>query len=317
MKAPVRQYYYFTVVIFFLCITASAEKVLIYDPVKGIVLVEKNSSEFKNNPAIKKIKRTPPAAPYDKNNIHIGRQKDPPELYFKSGLEYYKNNDFKNALKNFMYSDSVDPKAEYMLWVGRAYRQQKNYNQMLFTFQQLIENYPTSDVADDALFEIALHYQNINDYELSSQLYTRLIEQYPFGLSYGTGEELREIAREQKKLMRAEMTTLLSILGFSSDDLSVSYKNFQRVYNLEQTGIADIKTVNTIKLTHKKFLENEELNALKEKNSRKFFLWSMITGSCILVNILFLLCLKSKINSRKKHLSELSKILKDLQLSKL
>ncbi len=285
---------------------------LIYDPEKGIIFVEKD-------PGAQKPKTTSAASQKkpNKTDIHIGRKKDPPELYFKSGLEYFQNSDFKSALKNFSYADSADPHPEYMLWKAKALRQMGDFDKMLYLMQQLIENYPESDVADDALFELALHYQKTDDYHRASLLYSQLTEQYPFGLLFSTGEELREIARDQKKLMRAELINLLSILGFTGDDLNTSIGNFQKSNDLEITGDADQKTVLLIKQKHKQFLKSEELKIEEQKNMQKFRFLLFIAGGVSIFTFIILIILRFRINSRKQHLFELQKILSDLDLSKL
>ncbi len=293
-----------------------AEKVLVYDPVKGIIFVDKSERDRQKkstgtSAGIAKSKRANSA------DLHIGRKKDPPELYFRSGLEYFQNSDFKNALKNFSYADSVDPRPLSMLWKAKTYRQMGDFDKMLFIMQQIIENYPESDVADDALFELALHYQKTDDYERAGLLYTRLTEQYPFGLLYPTGEELREIAREQKKLMRAELINLLSILGFSGDELPASIKSFQKSNGLLITGNADQKTVQLIRTRHTEFLHNEEQKVLEQKRREKSNLMLLIASGINLITLLLLIYMQIRINTKKQHISELQKIIKDLDLSRL
>ncbi|NLL14738.1 MAG: tetratricopeptide repeat protein [Fibrobacter sp.] len=305
---------------FLLCCTIHsflyAEKVIVYDPVKGIIFVDKNEAEKqkKNTSSTSVAKKQKKSSSAD---LHIGRKKDPPELYFKSGLEYFKNGDYKNALKNFSYADSVAPSPQSMLWKAKTYRQMGDFDKMLFIMQQIIENFPDSDVADDALFELALHYQKIDDYERASLLYTRLTEQYPFGLLFSTGEELREIAREQKKLMRAELINLLSILGFSGDELTVNIRSFQKSNNMEITGSADQKTVQMIRTRHTEFL-HEEQKQLLEQNKRKKSSVMLLGAAAVSVFILgMLILLRLKINTKKQHIAELRKIITDLDLSKL
>ncbi len=305
---------------FLLCCTIHsflyADKVIVYDPEKGIIFVDKNEAEKqkKNNhssPATQKQRKSNSA------DLHIGRKKDPPELYFRSGLEYFQNGDYKNAMKNFSYADSVAPSPQSMLWKAKTYRQMGDFNEMLFLMQQIIENFPDSDVADDALFELALHYQKIDDYERASLLYTRLTEQYPFGLLFSTGEELREIAREQKKLMRAELINLLSILSFSEDQLTANIRSFQKSNNLEITGNADQKTVQTIRTQHTEFLHEEQKQLLEQKNREKSSHMLLGAGVVSLITLVSLILLQLKINAKKKHIAELRKFISDLDLSKL
>ncbi|HEX3019932.1 MAG TPA: tetratricopeptide repeat protein [Chitinispirillaceae bacterium] len=310
-------HYYLTAI---LCCTAysflHAEKVLVYDPVKGIIFVDKKDGEMQKK-NIHSSAISPKSAKSSRTDIHIGRKKDPPELYFKSGLEYFQNGDYKNALKNFCYTDSVDPNPQSMLWKAKTYRQMGDFDKMLFIMQQIIENYPESDVADDALFELALHYQKTDDYHRAVLLYARLTEQYPFGLLFSTGEELREIAREQRKLMRAELVNLLSILGYTGGDVTNSLRSFQKTNDLEVSGNADQKTVQLIRTRHTEFLHNEEKQLQEQKNLEKFKVIFMIASGLSLLSLLLIILMQSRIHTKKQHICELRKILSDLDLSKL
>ena len=314
----------FTIVLF-------AEKELMYDPEKGIIFVEKGSSPSApsktkappDNPKAKpdqpqsqEIKKTR-AKPRSRSDLHIGRKKDPPQLYFKSGLEYYKNNDFTNALKNFTFADSADHRPEYRLWIGKTLRSLDRPDEMLKTMFTIIKNEPDCDVADDALFELGLYYKKIDDSDKATQLFSQLIEQYPFGLAYPTGEELREIAREQRRLMRAEIINLLTILGYIDEDLPSSYRNFQRDQKLPVTEIGDQTTIKAIKKLHQHYLEQEDLKLRKQQRFEKYSTWLYIAIGTGTLNILLLLLLFSKAKARKRHLSELQKIISDLDLQKL
>lgn len=312
-------------------IRSYAEKELIYDPEKGIIFVEKGSAPATTPTSGRSTNRTAssskkPATTQRKtaarrgkssNDIHVGRHKDPPKLYFKSGLEYFKNSDFVNALKNFSYADSVAPKPEYTLWIGKTLRQLDRSGEMLKTMFDIIKNQPDSDVADDALFEIALYYQAQNDYEKASQLFTRMIEQYPFGLSYPSGEELRELARNERRRMRAEMINILTTIGFIGEDLPASYLIFQKAFQLPFSSVGDQVTINAIKEQHRLYLEKEQKKLDDETKIGRYRLWiyGAIGAGCL--NVLLLLILTAKVRSRKKHLEELSSLISDLDIKKL
>jgi hypothetical protein len=109
-----------------------AEKVLMYDEERGIIFVDKETGKPVDQPLVvpkpKQLQTTPaaeqpaPAVTHAKqatgrgklskpmpaiagSDIHTGRKKDPSEIYFESGIEYFKNKDFSNAIKNFEYAD--------------------------------------------------------------------------------------------------------------------------------------------------------------------------------------------------------------------
>jgi tetratricopeptide (TPR) repeat protein len=299
---------------------ALAENELMYDPEKGIIFVEKGTA---SSPKTARDKQQSKKRSKKRNihksssDIHIGRKKDPPKLYFKSGLEYYKNNDFSNAYKNFIFADSVDHQPEYRLWIGKTLRKLNKIDDMLKTMFNIIKEEPDCEVADDALLELALYYKMANDYEKATQLFTRLIEQYPFGLSFSTGEELREIAREQRRLMRAEMINILTTLGYIGEDLPTSYHNFQKANDLPVTETGNLQTVIAIKNLHKEYLKQQELKSRQQQQFERYHVWIyiMIAAGCINIVLLLMLLLKAK--GRKKQLVELQKIVTDLDVNKL
>jgi len=306
-----------------------ADKILIYDEEKGIIFVDKDSQAAKK-PIKESVKQTEPAPPKtiqqqspqkcigitrakDPSEIHINRKKDPPELYFKSGLEYYKNNDFHNALKNFKYAADQDIKPEYLLWIGKTYRQLNKKIQMFTIMERLLNDYPQSDVADDALFEMAFYYQKHNHYQKATETYRQLIEQYPFGVSYSNGDEFLDIAREQIRRMRGEMMSALTLLGITGEDPAEAYKQFQRSENLPVTGVADYTTVKAVKQEYNEKVKNDEIAAESTRRiqeSRKYaFILSLIIG----VTFIGILIARLKIIQNRKLLMELHGMVSDLQ----
>jgi tetratricopeptide (TPR) repeat protein len=301
--------------------SAFAEKELMYDPEKGIIFVDKESSAapatIPSDKPAKPVKRAKSLKATTNPDIHVGRKKDPPELYFRSGLEYYKNGDFNNALKNFSFADSVDHRPEYRLWIGKTLRSLGKIDEMLKTMIRIIKDEPDCDVADDVLFELAVHYKMTDDYDKATQLFSQLIEQYPFGQAFSTGEELREIAREQRRLMRAEMINILTILGFIGEDLPTSYRNFQKANKLPVTEVGDRKTVQAIKEQHRLYLEQEEKKSQQKARFDRYSIWIYCAVAAGVLNILLLLLLLSKVQARKRHLAELHKMISDLDVKKL
>jgi tetratricopeptide (TPR) repeat protein len=301
-----------------------AQKGLIYDPEKGIIFEgepnilpppKKSTTETTTpkkasvRPLIKK--------PSTDTDFHIGRQKDPPEVYFKSGLEYFKNNDFENALKNFEYADSVGGLPLYKLWRSKILRRIGATDDMLNQLDVIIKKFSSSDIADDALLELAVYYKSINEYEMASQTLTQLIEQYPFGISASSGEELSGIARDQRKLIRAEMLNLLSILGIKKEDLSAGYKQFQKENGLPVTGTGTRETVSLIKNMHTQLMKQEN-RALESKTElAQYQHFTAITIAGLLVSLFTCMIMHRRISNKQKLLVELKKALGELDTKKI
>ncbi|NLW32849.1 MAG: tetratricopeptide repeat protein [Fibrobacter sp.] len=283
---------------------------LTYDPEKGIISINKNRDNNKD-PITKRNLNT------GQFDIHSSRQKDPPEIYFRSGLEYYKNGDYKNALKNFIFADSSDSKPHYTLWIGKTWRKLKNPQKSYQTMKMIVDKMPQSDVADDALFEIAIYFQENNHYEKAYQVYSQLIEQYPFGLSFSTGKELREIARNKRNEMRNQIINILATLGYAEKNLPTSYRIFQKEYGMEITGIGDSTTISAIKEEYKKYIQKENRRIKNNQLAKEHISLAVIAGSTGLINLLLLFFLKSRIKNKIQHLSELNSILNDLDTKKI
>lgn len=310
---------YTTVLLMVWCLGATvvAEKELMYDPVKGIVFVEKQDSDAAASPSPLPSVKKPVARASSSADIHTGRKKDPPDLYFKSGLEYYKNSDFTNALKNFLYADSLEHRPEYALLIGKTMRRLGQMREMIKMMFDIVKIEAESDVADDALLELALYYQAENDYDKSMQLFTKITDMYPFGTVYATGEEISEIAREQRRLMRAEMINLLSLLGYSGVDLQESYRKFQQAKGLSVTETGDPVTIKTLRTLHREYLAREADEVAKQgyRGRFVFLLYGSLAGGA--VNLLLLVVVMIKTQTYQRHLRELRQVVADLDVKKI
>ena len=317
----------FILILFVLCGCLHAEKILIYDEERGIIQVEKDSvlsgkqkskkkmdsGDSKDKKVVLPTAKRRLAQAKGPGDIHVDRKKDPPDLYLRSGLEYYKNHDFENALKNFKYASEKEIKPEYLLWIGKTYRQLDKKVQMFTVMERILNDYPESDVADDALFEIAFYYQKSDNYQKAAEKYKQLIEQFPFGLSFSSREELIEVARKQLRMMRGEMISTLKILGFEGETLSDAYKKFQKVRGLEITGEGDVLTVRIIKDAYKnKTLEEEKL-ASSLSQLKQSIKWAGIFGAVMLLNLIIMIIARVKIVRNRKQLILFKEILSGLQ----
>jgi tetratricopeptide (TPR) repeat protein len=312
---------------------AFAQNEIKYDPEKGIMIVDKKHPEKKDTSATpmfsidksgKKAKEKtfstqssmPMLSSPDSTDLHVGRKKDPSTLYFMSGLEYFKNADYSHALQNFTYADSIDPKPVFRLWIGKTRRQLGEGEKMLPLMEEIVKKYPTSDVADDALFEVACYYQGADDYDAASRLYTQLAEQYPFGESYSTGEKFGEIARECRKKMNAELSNMLAIAGYANEELSAAISGFQRDHRLQQTGEADPKTVGAIKKASQKLLDRDQENAEKTATTERYAKWAVLAGGAALLNLFLAIGLFFGIRAKQRYLRELTKTVADFTMVK-
>ncbi|MBD3392733.1 MAG: hypothetical protein GF418_11585 [Chitinivibrionales bacterium] len=289
-----------------------AEKVLIYDEDRGIIFVDKEAHEARREEKARATAERIARERSRRGDIHVGRKKDPPELYFKSGLQYFKDGDYINALKNFTYARSADPKPEYLLWMGKTYRQLDQHDKMLSIMEEILKKYRESSVADDALFEIAFHYQKSDDYAMATRRYAELAEQYPFGVSYSNNQEFLEVSRTQRQYMRAEMITALKVLGYRGETPREAYEAFQKKNGLEVTGTPTAATVRAVKSQYQDKLQADAATSTQQEETRRATLVAAVAGAALALNLWILVAVRLKSRERKRHLANLQSALADL-----
>jgi tetratricopeptide (TPR) repeat protein len=322
----------FPLILFVLLCSAFGDKVLIYDEEKGIIFSDGKQepaarpSDFKKPdeeqkktyPAVVERRRPQPVSDGKTVDASIqrGRQKDPPEVYFQSGLQYFKSNNFDDALKNFTYADSLDPQAKYVLWMGKTLRQMHKYDRLLFLMNRIVTTYPESDVADDALFEIAFCYQATGDYDKAIKAYTKLAEQYPFGTSFSNGESFRDLAHKQCQVMRADMISSLNLLGFEGDDLEALYRAFQKKRGLAESGLGDAQTVPAIKAAYNDYLSKESAKSQRQALIDKYRSAAIALAAVLFINLILMIVFNRKISAKSRQIASLTQVLSDLSRDK-
>jgi len=301
---------------------AGAEKVLKYDEEKGIIFIDKDappeSADRGAQASSEKQagKKAPLTRAIDTSLIR-GKKKDPSAVYFESGLQYFKAGNYADALRLFLYADSTDPQPKYALWIGKTYRQTGKADQHIFTMKKILQTYPESDVADDALFEIAFSYQVADDYDRAARSYTMLAEQYPFGTSFSNGESFLEIAKQQKQMMRSEIVTTLRMLGYNGTELDDLVSSFQKAKGLTVSGLCDQKTVRSIKAEYLAFQKNEEKVAALRVRLARIMKWTAVLGGFNLLMAAIMIGVRISAAGKRKQLAMLAQTLADFNEKQL
>ncbi|MDK9718827.1 MAG: tol-pal system protein YbgF [Trichlorobacter sp.] len=103
-------------------------------------------------------------------------------LYLK-GLEAFKAGDMPSArtqLTSFIEKNSshdLVPNARY--WIGETYYGEKNYEQAILEFQEVVKQYPKKEKAPAAMLKQALSFKALKDLKSTQYLLKRLIADYP------------------------------------------------------------------------------------------------------------------------------------------
>jgi len=106
-----------------------------------------------------------------------------PEGIYEGGLAAYKAGEMQKARDQFtrfveqMPKHALIPNSHY--WIGETYYNEKNYEQAILAFQEVIKNYPKSDKAPAALLKQGLSFKNIGDKKSARYVLNKLMDDYP------------------------------------------------------------------------------------------------------------------------------------------
>ncbi|KMQ51813.1 hypothetical protein CHISP_1309 [Chitinispirillum alkaliphilum] len=293
----------------------ATETIMLIDKQRGGI-IEVDRNDPRNTASVQQKKRLPPPSlekPKERERQLIqGREKEPPEAYFNTGLKFFMSGDYHTALEKFSHANTLDPQPHYLLWMGKCYRQVGQTEEKLKIMRTILERYSESDVADDALFEIAFHFQSNNEYYLATRKYRQLAEQYPYGVSFLSEENFLKIAREQIRFMRAELLNILSSLGYSGQRLEEILIQFQNEEHLPETGNPDKITVEKLKERYSVYLRDLENKEKLEQQAMRYIYYIIAIGVVGFLNIIFMIFLRLSLKEKKDHLKVLQHMISDL-----
>jgi len=88
--------------------------------------------------------------------------------------------------------------AEFELYVGRFYFKKGSYDAAMLRFNNILENYPDSDMEPDALYYIGISYKNLGQQDKAEASLNYLIEKYPSMEITGKAKEVLTSIIESK-----------------------------------------------------------------------------------------------------------------------
>jgi TolA-binding protein len=107
------------------------------------------------------------------------------ELWFKVGEKYQERRRFEEALINFNKVVYLDPKdkttkaSESLLDMGFIYRKLKNYPNAIEKFQEILKQYPKSEVSLEAEEYIPYTYATMGDTVKAITLFKKILKDHP------------------------------------------------------------------------------------------------------------------------------------------
>ena len=119
----------------------------------------------------------------DNGNPIVVRAVDDKYL-FDGGVIYYNMEDYNNAITTFQQLINDYPDSEYadeaQYYIGSINEKKLGYYiQALLEYQKLIDNYPNSEFADDAQLGTGNCYYATKDYSHAIEAYQKVIDDYP------------------------------------------------------------------------------------------------------------------------------------------
>lgn len=106
-----------------------------------------------------------------------------PEGMYEAGIATFKAGEMQKARDLFTRfveqnpSHALIPNGHY--WIGETFYSEKQYEQAILAFQEVIKNYPKSDKAPAALLKQGMSFKNIGDKKSARYVLNKLKDDYP------------------------------------------------------------------------------------------------------------------------------------------
>lgn len=105
------------------------------------------------------------------------------ETFYQKGLESFKAGDMPAARTQLTAFMDQQPQHELVsnarYWIGETFYSEKNYEQAILEFQEVIKLYPRKDKAPAAMLKQALAFKALKDVKSSRFVLGKLVQEYP------------------------------------------------------------------------------------------------------------------------------------------
>ena len=120
-----------------------------------------------------------------------------PELLYQQGLDAMKAGETAKARELFTKFLDQNPKhklaANAHYWLGETYYSEKNYEQAILEFQEVIKNFPEKEKVPAAMLKQGMAFKEMGDAKSSTYIYKKLTEEFP-------KSEEAKVAREKLRV---------------------------------------------------------------------------------------------------------------------
>ncbi|GFE57036.1 tol-pal system protein YbgF [Geobacter sp. AOG1] len=113
----------------------------------------------------------------------IAREEASPDAIYQKGLATFKNGDPQKARELFTQFLQKFPKhdlaANVHYWLGETYYSEKNYDQAILEFQEVIKNFPGKEKVPAAMLKQAMAFRELGDVKSARYVFKKLIDDFP------------------------------------------------------------------------------------------------------------------------------------------
>jgi tol-pal system protein YbgF len=117
-----------------------------------------------------------------------------PEFLYQQGYESMKEGDVAKARERFTKFLELHPKhklaANAHYWLGETYYSEKNFEQAVLEFQEVIKNFPEKDKVPAAMLKQGMAFKEMGDNKSAVYIFKKLVDEFP-------KSEESKIAREK------------------------------------------------------------------------------------------------------------------------
>jgi len=133
---------------------------------------------------------------YQKNRAEE-TEKKPEELY-QEALNLFRGGDNQKSRDLFTKFVSLYPQHDLIAnahyWIGESYYNEKNYDQAVLEFQEVVKNYPGKEKAPAALLKQGMAFKALGDTKSARYVWKKLVDTYPKAEETRTAKErLKEL----------------------------------------------------------------------------------------------------------------------------
>lgn len=111
------------------------------------------------------------------------REEATPDAFYQKGLAIYKNGDPQKAREVFNQFLQKFPQHELAAnvhyWLGETYYSEKNFDQAILEFQDVIKNFPGKEKVPAAMLKQAMAFQELGDVKSARYVYKKIIDDFP------------------------------------------------------------------------------------------------------------------------------------------